>query len=87
MEVNTSLTKNKIMTVEQRLSNLETSYIKWSEKENGFGCDAGYVWWEREKDCQEWSNKEKMTPLIVHYVMKNPKWKISLQTHKYLNIP
>jgi 7-carboxy-7-deazaguanine synthase len=35
----------------------------------------------------EWSNKEKMTPLIVQYVMKNPKWKISLQTHKYLNIP
>ncbi len=35
----------------------------------------------------EWSKKEKMTALIVDYVMKNPKWKISLQTHKYLNIP
>ncbi|CAI8173129.1 MAG: 7-carboxy-7-deazaguanine synthase [Polaribacter sp. SA4-10] len=35
----------------------------------------------------EWSKKEKMTTLIVDYVMKNPKWKISLQTHKYLNIP
>jgi len=35
----------------------------------------------------EWSNREKMTPLIVDYVMANPKWKISLQTHKYLNIP
>ena len=35
----------------------------------------------------EWSKKEKMTELIVEYVMKNPKWKISLQTHKYLNIP
>ena len=35
----------------------------------------------------EWSKKEKMTELIVNYVMKNPKWKISLQTHKYLNIP
>ncbi|MCF6279764.1 MAG: 7-carboxy-7-deazaguanine synthase QueE [Flavobacteriaceae bacterium] len=35
----------------------------------------------------EWSNREKMTPLIVDYVMNNPKWKISLQTHKYLNIP
>ena len=35
----------------------------------------------------EWSNKEKMTPQIVDYVMKNPKWKISIQTHKYLNIP
>lgn len=35
----------------------------------------------------EWSNREKMIPLIVEYVMKNPKWKVSLQTHKYLNIP
>lgn len=35
----------------------------------------------------EWSNREKMMPLIVDYVMANPKWKVSLQTHKYLNIP
>lgn len=35
----------------------------------------------------EWSNREKMTPFIVDYVMQNPQWKVSLQTHKYLNIP
>ncbi len=35
----------------------------------------------------EWSNRDKVIPLIVDYVMKNPKWKVSLQTHKYLNIP
>ncbi|MEX0998084.1 MAG: 7-carboxy-7-deazaguanine synthase QueE [Flavobacteriaceae bacterium] len=35
----------------------------------------------------EWSKREKMMPVIVDYVMKNPKWKVSLQTHKYLNIP
>jgi len=35
----------------------------------------------------EWSMSEKVTPLIVDYVMKHPKWRISLQTHKYLNIP
>ena len=35
----------------------------------------------------EWSNREKMIPQIVDYVMQNPKWKISLQTHKFLNIP
>jgi organic radical activating enzyme len=35
----------------------------------------------------EWSKREEMMPLIVSYVMENPKWKISLQTHKYLNIP
>ena len=35
----------------------------------------------------EWSKKEEMTPLIIDYVMNNPRWRISLQTHKYLNIP
>lgn len=35
----------------------------------------------------EWSKREKMSPLIVDYVMQNPQWKVSLQTHKYLNIP
>ena len=35
----------------------------------------------------EWSRKDKVIPLIVKYVMQNPKWKVSLQTHKYLNIP
>lgn len=35
----------------------------------------------------EWSKKDDMMPLIVDYVKKNPKWRISLQTHKYLDIP
>ena len=35
----------------------------------------------------EWSVRDKIVPLIVDYVMKHPKWKVSLQTHKYLNIP
>ena len=35
----------------------------------------------------EWSKRDKMTPFIVDYVLKNPQWNISLQTHKYLNIP
>ena len=44
------------------------------------------------KDCilylqPEWSKRDKVIPLIVDYVMENPKWKVSLQTHKYLNIP
>ena len=35
----------------------------------------------------EWSKSAEMTPLIIDYVMNNPKWEISLQTHKFLNIP
>lgn len=35
----------------------------------------------------EWSKADQMTPLIVEYVKNNPKWQISVQTHKYMNIP
>ncbi|MAW15958.1 MAG: 7-carboxy-7-deazaguanine synthase QueE [Flavobacteriaceae bacterium] len=35
----------------------------------------------------EWSRREKVMPMIVNYALENPKWKVSLQTHKYLNIP
>ena len=35
----------------------------------------------------EWGKREKMMPVMLDYVKKNPKWKISLQSHKYLNIP
>ena len=35
----------------------------------------------------EWSKQAQMLPLIVDYVKANPKWQISLQTHKFMNIP
>jgi len=35
----------------------------------------------------EWSKRKELNLLIIDYVMANPKWKISLQTHKFLNIP
>ena len=35
----------------------------------------------------EWSRREEMLPLIIDYVQQNPKWSISLQSHKYMKIP
>lgn len=35
----------------------------------------------------EWGKRTEMMPLIIEYVKRNPKWKISLQTHKFLDIP
>jgi organic radical activating enzyme len=35
----------------------------------------------------EWSKSDKILPLILDYIQENPKWKLSLQTHKYINIP
>ena len=35
----------------------------------------------------EWRKEAKMLPLIIDYVKENPQWRISLQTHKYMQIP
>lgn len=35
----------------------------------------------------EWSKHEQILPLIIDYIKANPQWRISLQTHKYMNIP
>lgn len=44
------------------------------------------------KDCllyvqPEWDKRHCISPLLVRYIQENPKWKLSLQTHKYLEIP
>lgn len=35
----------------------------------------------------EWSRAEQNMPAIIEYIKKYPKWSISLQVHKYMNIP
>ena len=35
----------------------------------------------------EWSKRDKMSPLVIDFVKENPAWNISVQTHKYLDIP
>jgi 7-carboxy-7-deazaguanine synthase len=35
----------------------------------------------------EWSKASIVTPLIVEYIKENPKWELSLQLHKYINVP
>lgn len=58
---------------------------------------SDFDWGEKYADrvnpgCQlflqpEWGKERKMIPLIVEYVKQNPQWQISLQTHKYMNVP
>ncbi len=35
----------------------------------------------------EWSKAAQMTPLIVEYIKAHPQWELSLQIHKYINVP
>ena len=49
--------------------------------------NAKYV----EKDCilflqPEWSKKEKVMPMISKFILENPNWRLSIQTHKYLGM-
>jgi organic radical activating enzyme len=56
-----------------------------------------FVWAERhsqlvKKSCYrivqpEWGKSSKILPMMIEYVKANPQWRISLQAHKFLNIP
>lgn len=35
----------------------------------------------------EWSKRGLMMPVIIEYIKAHPKWRLSQQTHKYINIP
>jgi 7-carboxy-7-deazaguanine synthase len=35
----------------------------------------------------EWEKASEITPLIIDYIKENPKWELSLQLHKYINVP
>ena len=35
----------------------------------------------------EWDKASIVTPLIIDYIKANPKWQLSLQIHKYINVP
>lgn len=35
----------------------------------------------------EWDKAATITPLIIEYIKANPKWELSLQIHKYINVP
>lgn len=58
---------------------------------------SDFAWAEQhaakvKPDCElflqpEWSKEKEMLPLIIEYVKAHPKWKVSLQIHKYMNIP
>ncbi len=46
---------------------------------------------QKNPNCQlylqpEWSVRKEITPLIIEYIKQYPKWKISQQTHKYIDI-
>jgi organic radical activating enzyme len=76
---------------------VEEAYQKASELKIVIFHKSDFAWAEEQAknvsaDCilylqPEWSKREQLLPLIIEYVKNHPTWKISLQTHKYLEIP
>ena len=58
---------------------------------------SDFAWAEKyaaevSKDCKlylqpEWDKAASITPLIIDYIKANPRWQLSLQIHKYINVP
>ncbi len=75
----------------------EDAYSKAKELKVVLFHKSDFAWAEKHAglvnpDCllylqPEWSKQEQILPMIIDYVKENPKWKVSLQTHKFMNIP
>ena len=58
---------------------------------------SDFAWAEKyaelvSPDCRlylqpEWEKSAIVTPMIIDYILKNPKWEFSLQIHKYIHVP
>ncbi len=35
----------------------------------------------------EWDKSKEVLPLIIDYIKQHPQWELSLQLHKYINVP
>ena len=75
---------------------LESIYIKASELKVIVHNSNDFIWAEKQaslvsENCllylqPEWSKFNVMKDEILKYISKNPKWRLSLQMHKYLHI-
>ena len=76
---------------------LEEAFLKADELKVIIESEADFEWAESNAakvgaDCMlylqpEWSVSERMMPSIVEYVKSNPRWNISIQSHKFMRIP
>jgi len=55
--------------------------FKFAEKNSKYVKDDCVLFFQ-----PEWSRREAMLPSIIEYVKQNPRWRISLQTHKYIGV-
>lgn len=76
---------------------LDEAFARAQELKVVVGCDGDFAWAEQNAarvggECllylqPEWSVAEKIMPVLVEYVKAHPRWCVSVQTHKYMQIP
>lgn len=76
---------------------LEEAFARADELKVIVESEADFEWAESNADkvgadCMlylqpEWSVSERMMPSIVEYAKSNPRWNISIQSHKFMRIP
>jgi organic radical activating enzyme len=76
------LTEVLLTADELKVVVFNTSDFNWAEEHAG----------QTKKSClhylqPEWDKREKISPLIIQFIQQHPSWQLSLQVHKYLNIP
>lgn len=70
-----------VMAHELKVIVLNKNDIEWGENFTAQVNDKCELYFQ-----PEWEKREKASELIFDYVVRNPKWRVSVQTHKYLNI-
>ena len=58
------------------------SDFDWAEKYGAEVSDSCKLYLQ-----PEWGKSEKVTPMIIDYIKQDPRWRFSLQMHKYINVP
>ncbi|MBR3550376.1 MAG: 7-carboxy-7-deazaguanine synthase QueE [Bacteroidales bacterium] len=71
-------------------------YAKANELKVIIGCEEDFAWAEENatkvsKQCllylqPDWNRCNVIMSRLVNYVLENPKWRVSLQSHKYMQI-
>jgi organic radical activating enzyme len=56
--------------------------LRWAEENAALVNDSCVLYLQAE-----WSKSQKIINDITEYIMENPQWRVSLQAHKFMNIP
>ena len=56
--------------------------FQWAEENSNLVSGSCFLFLQ-----PEWSRSRQLMPRIIEYIKSHPRWRISLQSHKYMRIP